>query len=335
MSGSVCRPGFASATTTSENFVGSWSRFCLIDTAAHTQSTQWHGSRTVIIGGNSVHPASVVRDLGVWIDRGLSMSTHVIKVVAGCFAVLRQLNSIRRSVSRESLIGLVVSLVLTRLDYCNAVLAGLPAYQLDRLQSAINAAARMIYRASRYDHVSSLLKELHWLRVPERIEFKLCALVYKCLNGNGPAYLAGSLQRVTDVQSRRRLRSSSSSTLIVPVTRRATLGHRAFPVVAARAWNALPDYVTSAPTYASFRTALKTFLFSRTFWHWQHASHWLWNVVLKRCCACTTLIWSCDDDDDNGSRYVTDPGPTRDSRAGPARFCPRGPRGARVGVPAG
>ena len=73
----------------------------------------------VIIGGNSVHSASV-RDLGVWIDRGLSMSTHVTKVVAGCFAVLRQLNSIRRSVSRESLIGLVVSLVLIRLDYCNA-----------------------------------------------------------------------------------------------------------------------------------------------------------------------------------------------------------------------
>ena len=93
--------------------------------------------------------------------------------LAGCVAVLHQLNSIHRSVSRESLIGLVVFLVLTQLDYCNAVLAGLPAFQLDRLQSAINAAARMIYLASRYDHVSSLLKELHWLRVPERIEFKL------------------------------------------------------------------------------------------------------------------------------------------------------------------
>ena len=100
-----------------------------------------------------------------------------------------------------------------------------------------HTAARMIYRASRYDHVLSLLKELHWLRVPERIEFKLCALVYKCLNGNGAAYLADSLQRVTDVKSRRRLQSSSSSTLIVPVTRRATLGDRALPVVAARAWN--------------------------------------------------------------------------------------------------
>ena len=69
------------------------------------------------------------------------------------------------------------------------------------------------------------------------------------------AYLADSLQRVTDVQSHRRLRSSSSSSLIVPVTRRATLGGRAFPFVAARAWNALPDFVMSAPTFASFHAS--------------------------------------------------------------------------------
>ena len=155
--------------------------------------------------------------------------------------------------------------MLTWLDYCNAVLAELSVYQLDRLQTVINAAARMIYLASRCDHVSSLLKELHWLRVPERIEFKLCALVYKCLNGNGPAYLADIFQRVTDVKSRRCLRPSSSSTLIVPVTRRAILGDRAFPVVETRAWNTLPEYVTSAPTFASFRTSMKTHLFSRTF----------------------------------------------------------------------
>jgi len=93
----------------------------------------------VVIGGNYAHSASVVRELGVCVDRGLSVSTHITKVVAGCFVILRQLNSIRRSVSRESLIGLVglVSLVLTLLDYCNAVLAGLPAYQLDRLLQSV------------------------------------------------------------------------------------------------------------------------------------------------------------------------------------------------------
>ena len=82
-------------------------------------------------------------DLGVWIDRGLSMSTrHVTKVVSGCFAVLRQLYSICHSVSRESLTRLVVSLVLTGLDHCNAVLAGLP--HTSSIAIAINAAACMI-----------------------------------------------------------------------------------------------------------------------------------------------------------------------------------------------
>jgi len=99
--------------------------------------------------------------------------------------------------------------------------------------------------------------------------------------------------------------STGLPTLIVPVTRRATLWDRAFPVVVARAWNGLPDYVTSLPTFASFRTSMKTYLFSRTFWHWQHASHWLCNVVLERCCACTTFIPSYDDDDDDDCRFIT------------------------------
>jgi len=100
-------------------------------TAGLKSPYQWQFCRS----GVSLH--------GLWIDRGLSTSMHVTKVVSGCFAVLHQLYSICRSVSRESLIGLVVSLVLTWLDYWNAILAGLPAYQLDRLQSAVSAAARI------------------------------------------------------------------------------------------------------------------------------------------------------------------------------------------------
>ena len=107
------------------------------------------------------------------------------------FAVLRQLYSIRRSVTRESY-------QTGRTTGSLQFLAGLPAYQLDQLQSVSNAAARIIYRSSRCDHVMSLLKDLHWLRVPERIEFKLGALMYKCLNGSGLAYVTDSLQRVHD-----------------------------------------------------------------------------------------------------------------------------------------
>ena len=94
--------------------------------------------------------------------------------------MLRQLRSIRRSVSDPVLQSLVVVLVLTKLDYGSTTLAGLPAVQLDRLQSVLNAAARLIYRRRKFDHVSTLLKELHWLRVPERINFRLAVLAYRC-----------------------------------------------------------------------------------------------------------------------------------------------------------
>jgi hypothetical protein len=209
------------------------------------------------------------------------MSPHVVKTAAGCFAVLRQLRSVRRSLSRESLTSLVVSLVLTRLDYYNAVLAGLPNCQIDRVQSVINTAARLIFSARRCDHVTPLLAQLHWLPVRERIDFKLCVLTYHCLNGTAPAYLARDFLRISSVESRQRLRSATTPALVIPQTR-TTLGDRSFPVAAARAWNSLPDSVTSAPSLGAFRRLLKTICFVApavlkyhvnivSFLVWQHA----------------------------------------------------------------
>jgi hypothetical protein len=221
-------------------------------------------TQPLVVRGGVVTPASVVRDLGVWIDSGMTMSSHVTKTAAGCFAVLRQLRGVRRSLSRESLTSLVVALVLSRLDYCNAVLAGLPENQLDRLQSVLKAAARLIFSARRYDHITPLLEQLHWLPVHERIAYKLCVLAYRCLSGTAPDYLACDLQPVSGVESRRRLRSATTATLLVPRTR-TTLGDRSFAVAAARAWNALPSGVTSAPSLTAFRRSLKTHLFRRVY----------------------------------------------------------------------
>jgi len=133
-------------------------------------------------------------------------------------------------VSPAVLQSLGVSLVLSRLDYGNATLYGLPGNQIDRLQSVTNAAARLVLSARKYEHVTPLLRDLHWLRVHERIEFKLSVLVFCCLHGTAPAYLADELRRVTDNDSGRRLRSASTSALVVPPTRRMTIGDRAFPV---------------------------------------------------------------------------------------------------------
>jgi len=95
--------------------------------------------------------------------------------------------------------------LLVCMYYCNATLAG-----LSRLQSVLNAADRLIHRSSRYEHVTPMLRDLHWLRSPERIDFKLAVVTYRCLHGLAPRYLSDYIQSVA-VFNCRRLRSSSSS----------------------------------------------------------------------------------------------------------------------------
>jgi len=218
----------------------------------------------VRVGADTVTPTTSVRDLGIFIDSDLSMRTQVTRTVAGCFAVLRQLRSIRRSVLDPVFQSLVVSLVLTKLDYGNATLTGLPAYQYRRLQSVLNAAARQIYRRRRFDHVTSLLRELHWLKSSERVAYKLALTFYRCLHGLAPSYLALSVRRVAELD-RRRLRSSSSDDVIIPTTRVVTVGDRAFTAAGSRLWNSLPPDIRSAQTLPVFCNRLKTYLFSKCF----------------------------------------------------------------------
>ena len=157
---------------------------------------------------------------------------------------------------------MVVSLILSRLDYGNATLAGIPACQHRRLQSLMNAA-KPIHRRRRYDNVTPLLRDLHWLKSPERVDFKLAVTVYKCLHGLAPQYLVDSIQRVAE-SGRRQLRSSSTEALVVPYTRLVTAGDRAFSSVGNRLWTSLPHDVTAATTLSNFRFYLKTCLHRRS-----------------------------------------------------------------------
>jgi len=156
-------------------------------------------------------------------------------------------------------------LVLTRPDYGNATLAGVASNQLDRLQSVMNAAARLVCSARKCDHSTPLLQDLHWLRVPQRIIFKLAVLAFRCLHGMAAPYLARELRRVADMDSGRRLRSASTFELNIPPTRRVTVGNRAFGVAAACVWNSLPSDVTASPSLSVFKRRLKTSLFSCSF----------------------------------------------------------------------
>jgi len=110
------------------------------------------------------------------------------------------------------------------------------------------------------DHIIDALASLHWLRVPERIQYKIAVLTYKVQHGTAPRYLR-PLDRVGDLHGRRALCSASSSRLVVPMFRLFAVGSRAFNVSGPWIWNELPKEVVSAPTVSSFRRRLKPFLF--------------------------------------------------------------------------
>jgi len=147
-----------------------------------------------------------------------------------CFAVLCKLRTIRRQIQTAVFQSLIVALVLPRLDYCNSVLYGLRVYLIRRLQSVQNAAAQLIFRTWHSEHVIPALISLHWLRIPERISFKLAVLTYRSIHGTAPRYLQSCFTRVADMTSRQRLRSSSSHHLAMPHIHLSTVGKRAFSV---------------------------------------------------------------------------------------------------------
>jgi len=194
------------------------------------------------VGTDFVTPSAAVCDLGIHPLRHVDEFPRQEDSV-DLFRCAEAARFICRSVSRPVVQSLVTSLVLSRLDYGNATLAGIPQHLLRWLQSVMNAAARLIYSSSRFDHITPLLRQLHWLKAKERIDFKLAVLVFKSVHGSAPPYLADELSHRADSVARCRLRSASSSILAFRRTRLVTVGDWSFPVAASGVWNNFPQHV--------------------------------------------------------------------------------------------
>ena len=158
-------------------------------------------------------------------------SLEIIEICKSAFFHLRRIAKIRSYLTEEATIALVHAFITCRLDNGNALLFGLPKYQIQRLQSIQNCAARLVKRHSRFDRASPLLFELHWLPVEQRITFKILLFVFKSLNGLAPFYLS---DLISTYVSSRSLRSASLSLLHVPRSNQKTYGDTAFAVAALR-----------------------------------------------------------------------------------------------------
>ena len=211
-----------------------------------------------------MRPVEYVRDIGVILDNQLSMRNHICQVVSTCFFHLRRLRQLRARLSREQRQRLVSAIILSRVDYCNVVLAGLPASSLAPLQRVLNAAARFVADLHPRDHVTGTLRDLHWLPIKTRITYKLCTLMHASVYGAAPVYIRNMLTSVTELPGRSHLCSAASGLYDVPRTR-TKFGTRSFSVAGPTAWNALPLELRATADSACFRKKLKTFLFIQVY----------------------------------------------------------------------
>uniref|UniRef100_H3AF67 Reverse transcriptase domain-containing protein n=1 Tax=Latimeria chalumnae TaxID=7897 RepID=H3AF67_LATCH len=218
-------------------------------------------SSPLTINGDFLKVVKVTKSLGVFLDSSLTMERQISSVVSVGFFHLRNIKKLCPFLPHDSLATLMHAFVSSRIDYCNALYAGLPLKLIHRLQLIQNSAARVVKNVSRFDHITPVLRELHWLPVRWRITFKVLVLVFKSLNGLGPQYLRDLL---TPYIPARPLRSLYGTLLNVP-RMKTKVGERSFSFYAATSWNALPSDVRASSSLSTFKSSLKTFLFRLAF----------------------------------------------------------------------
>src|SRR6218665_1182330 len=158
------------------------------ETKCHKAELIWFDRRSRVVDNTTKHlnldpqcsipPSDVVRDLGILLDCKLNMTQHVSSTARTSFFHLRRIRQVRRCLDETCRHILVQALVISRLDYYNSVLSGLPSSTLQPLSSVLHTAARLIKDLSPRDHITPTLKQLHWLPIHDRIAFTISLLMY-------------------------------------------------------------------------------------------------------------------------------------------------------------
>ena len=190
------------------------------------------------------------------------MHPHLNSVCKSAFYHLRNISRVRKLLSTKTTQTLVHTFITSKLDHCNSLLYNVPKYVIKKLQSVENAMAPLITSFHKYDHITPILFDLHWLPVSERI--KLILLTHKALHQQSPIYI----QDLMHCYSTPRMLWSSSALRLSPVNFNLNwYGFRAFAVSAPELWNKLPVDIRSCDNLNLFKRKLKKNLFTNYFKH--------------------------------------------------------------------
>ena len=145
----------------------------------------------------------------------MTLAPHVSSVTKTAHYHLRNLACIRKYLDDTSAEKAVHAFVTSRLDCGNALLFGIRQTSIQKLQKVQNTAAKLVLKRRKYAHVTPLLRQLHWLPIKFRIDFKLLVLTFKCIHNVAPSYLSQMLHIQEGVRT---TRSSETLRLHVPMT---------------------------------------------------------------------------------------------------------------------
>ncbi|KAF7653420.1 hypothetical protein LDENG_00083060 [Lucifuga dentata] len=203
-------------------------------------------------------PSPAIKSLSVTFDSTLSFSPHINNITRTAFFHLHNTARLHSSLSQHSIEVLIHALVTSHIDYCNAILSGIPDKLLHRLQIIQNSAARIISHTKSSDHITPILIQLRRLPVHQQIHYKILLLTFKALHNLAPPYLSELLHPCIPSWS---LQSSSAALLSVPPFRLSTMSARAFSCSAPRLWNSLPPHIHQPDSITHFKSQIKTHLF--------------------------------------------------------------------------
>ena len=201
--------------------------------------------------GDCIRFSIVVKNLGFNIDRFLTMEYHVDVTVSLCYKLLSDIARVRHLLSDSDAESLVLSILGSRLDYCNSLLYGVNKYVIQKLQKVQNYGARIISKRKKQQSVRDVLEKLHWLPVERRIILKLLTFTFKILNSMAPECLTSLIS----IRNR-------DMFLLNNVYMDSHYGRRSFIYSAPRLWNALPFNVRSSASLDTFKRLTKHHLFN-------------------------------------------------------------------------
>ena len=206
----------------------------------------------VYLGENIFIPVSnEAMNLGFRLDSELSCSKHINMIINQSYACISNIGRIKRYLTTDNLRCLVQCKLVSKIDNCNSLFYGISEYELNRLQKLQNAFARLIFKKKKSDHVTDLLKTLHWLPVRQRIVYKNLLIIFKIFTNSCPIYMKDILTILDDENRVLKVYKCNNS-----------YGERAFSIYAPKLWNALPEYLRKSATILYFKKQLKHYLFN-------------------------------------------------------------------------